>query len=318
MGRTQTFSSEFKSLPTLDAIVQLQGLTLPPIQVQGQSQLELSPYEQTQVFTIQAKLKEKSGTFLSGTFLIDTGASTTLLSSELVQALELQGKEIPGDRLASAVAGKNCPSMDARLHQLPILKLGTLQVSQLQGLEFKNTVIPKGLSGVLGMNLLRSFDLKINPRDQRIDLLPPSELPPKSQSLAIPLEERLGVMLGQIYLNGEGPFQMLIDTGAGSTFISPSVMQRAKLDHLPQQSLQIQGFCGLENAKQITLPSLQLGLQALGENNAIVLDGASVLQTLNIDGILGQNVLNQFFQYWRFPSQKSLSKTGSLLLVPQR
>ncbi len=292
------------------AIVQLQDLNLSPPTIQGTATLSLRTEGNPKLLTINGLVWQKPATFL-----VDTGASTTLLSKSLVSRLNLQGQSIPGDRLSSAVAGTDCPSMDAHLHRLPPMTLGNLRVQDLQGLTFVNTEIPHGLSGVLGMNLLSAFDLRVYPQTRQIALTPPTALPDQQRSQAIPLQNRLGVMLASVRVNQRGPFTFLLDTGAESTFISPIVAAVTQGNQLPRQAVRVKGFCGLEPAYRVSMPDLQIGHHQVQNVDTIVLD-SSVIKTLQVDGILGQNVLSQFVQHWRFSSAHRPDAQGSLLLMP--
>lgn len=98
------------------AIVQLQGLNLSPPTIQGTTTVLLQTEDTPNRLMIEGVLQEQAETFL-----VDTGASTTLLSKALVSRLNLKGQPISGNRLSSAVAGQDCPNMDAHLHQLPPL-----------------------------------------------------------------------------------------------------------------------------------------------------------------------------------------------------
>jgi predicted aspartyl protease len=295
------------------AIVQLKGLDVPSPKVKGSAILPLTNLEQAQVFTAIAlfgKLPER--------FLIDTGASTTMLSEELVKDLQLKGRAVSAEQLSSAVAGNGCSSMNATLHQLPTMKLQSVEVKGLSGLKFEKTVIPEGLSGVLGMDVFRHFDLQLNPKALTLKLSPPSTLPQASSDVAVPLQGKLGVFLAKLTLNDQGPFTVLLDTGADSTFISESVAQRIQLDRTKQEAIQIQGFCGLEPAVRSHLASVKLYQHEQKNLEAIVLS-SSILKLLGVDGILGQNFFRHYQQHWRFtPAVVRRSKaSGSLMLSPQ-
>jgi predicted aspartyl protease len=297
----------------VDAIVQLQGLDVPPAQVKGSDTIPLKVLEQTQVYTAEGLLGQ-----LPGRFLIDTGASTTILSPEVVQSLRLPGKTILSERLSSAVAGNGCTSMTATLHGLPPLKLKSVEIRGASGLRFEKTVIPDGLSGVIGMDILNHFDLQLNPKVQTLSLSPPTILPKPAATVAIPLQRKLGVFLANLTLNGQGPFTLLLDTGADSTFISAPLAQRLKLDPKTRQPIQILGFCGLEPAERSQLTSVQLQQHEQKNIEAIILS-SSILKLLGVDGILGQNFLSRYQQYWRFTpfSVGNVKADGSLLLWPQ-
>ncbi len=239
----------------LNAIVQLKGLNFPPPQTQGQATIPLKRLEGSQVFTVELNLGNQSGEFL-----LDTGASTTMLSTPMVERLGLEGgKKVANEQLTSAVAGDDCPEMSATVHQLPTVTVDRVRVEELRGLEFTNTLIPGELSGVLGMDFLRHFDLNLNPKTQQLKLLTPSQLNSAETQQAIPLQSRLGVMLAEIEINGQGPFTFMLDTGADTIFISPSLSLSLQLDQASRQDIQVIGFCGLEMAERSTLKQVKMG-----------------------------------------------------------
>jgi predicted aspartyl protease len=296
----------------LHAIVQLRDLKLSAPQVQGQATLPLQQLPESRSFTANLLVGGQSARFL-----IDTGASTSLVAGALVQKLGLTGQLIPREKLALAVSGNDCPDIYARLHQLPRLTADTVQIEGLQALEFPTIALPGGVSGVLGMDVLNNFDVQINPQTRQLQLSSPSQLPKTGFNQAVFLQARLGVMLAQVQINGKGPFTFLLDTGADSIFISQAVAQQLNLDALPHQSLQVEGFCGLEDAEQLTLA--QVDLQGHHQTNleGIVLS-SSILQVLQVDGILGQTFFNQYQQHWRFTpiASDGVTAAGSLLLTP--
>lgn len=299
------------SIFSLNAIVRLEGLNLPDPKTIGQAIIPLQRLEGSQVFTLQLAIGGKSGSFL-----LDTGASTTMIATTVVQELGLTGEPIPNQGLAYAVAGDDCPNMNAILHRLPPLVINQVRVEELRGLEFSTTVIPEELSGVVGMDFLRNFDLKLNPKTRQLQLLNPSALPAEFVPQAIPLKSRLGVMLASVKINNQGPFTFLLDTGADTIFISQQLADQIQINHSHRQPIQVQGFCGLEDAEVSRLEKVTI--QDYNQNNleAVILS-SPVLDLLQIDGIIGQSFLNQYQQYWRFNSPtQSQDFEGSLLLIP--
>ncbi len=295
------------------AIVNLKNLDVPPPTVTGETTLPLVKLQQSPVYYVEASLGN-----LPGRYLIDTGASSTMLSGAVVEQLQLQGQPVPPEKLSFAVAGDDCPSMQANLYELPPLKLTSTTISGGSGLRFTSTEIPEGLSGVIGMDILRQFDLKLNPQQQQLELRTASALPDVARPLAIPLQQRLGVYLAKIQLNQQGPFTVLLDTGAGSTFISRGVAERLNLAPKQRQPMHILGFCGLEPAERSRLSSLQLGHLTQANVETIILS-SSILELLGVDGILGQNVLGQYIQHWRFtPADLPRGKADGTLLLWSR
>lgn len=184
---TQSTMFSQRALP-LRAIVQLQGLNVPPPQTQGSATLSLQTLPGTRVYTVPVNLGNHSGRFL-----LDTGASTSMVSAATVQQLQLQGMSVPQERLGLAVAGDDCPDLKASLYKLPQLSMQGAQVQELSTLKFSSTVIPDELSGVLGMDMLKFFDLRLDPQQQSLHLRPATLLPDEWRSRAVPLQEKLGV-----------------------------------------------------------------------------------------------------------------------------
>lgn len=292
------------------AIVQLQGMDVPPPKVEGQAKLPFTFLKQSKVYAVNGKLNN-----LEGRFLVDTGASTTLISETAVNQLKLPGREVPQRLLSFAIAGNQCAQIRATLHTLPTLQFQSVFIREASGLRFKAKELPDQLTGILGMDILKYFDLQVDPPTRQLDLTPATKLPAPLAPIAIPLYKRKGVFLANIQMGNQGPFSMLLDTGAGSTFISQQVAQRLKLDKTSRQPQPIQGFCGLEQAERSQMPSLQIGPHRQQNVEAIILS-SSILQLLGVDGILGQNVFENYRQYWRFnpTTLKGKKVDGSLVL----
>ncbi len=310
-GNIAQSQTVLQAVANTHAIVQLQGLNVPLPRVKGTATVAITVLEKTQVYTATVMVGN-----LPRQFLVDTGASTTLLSAGMVSELKLPGRAVPKERLSSAVAGNECASMKATLHELPPLTLGSLEIRGVNGLHFEKATVPDGLSGAMGMDILRQFDLKLNPKAKTLAFLSASVLPTASSASAIPLQKKLGVFLAKLTLNGQGPFTFLLDTGADSTFISQAIAQRLTLSN--RQPMQVLGFCGLESAERSQLASTKLQQHEQKNIEAIILS-SPILKLLGVDGILGQNFLSKYRQYWRFtPSTIGGTRAdGSLLLSPQ-
>jgi predicted aspartyl protease len=299
-----------QSSSQIQAIVQLQGMEVPSPKVAGQAKLPYSFLKKSKVYSVNGKLND-----LEGRFLVDTGASTTLISETAINQLKLPGREVPQRMLSFAMAGNQCNQISATLHTLPTLKFQTVLIQGASGLNFTAKELPDQLTGILGMDILKYFDLQVDPPTRQLELTPKTTLPAPLAPIAIPLYKRKGVFLANIQLGNQGTFSMLLDTGAGSTFISQQVAQRLSLDKASRRPQPIQGFCGLEQAERSQMPSLQIGPHQQQNVEAIILS-SSILKLLGVDGILGQNVLENYRQYWRFtPTTLNGKKAdGSLVL----
>lgn len=296
----------------IGAIVELEGLNLPRPKVTGKATIPLQFLTGGTAFTVTATLGKKSGNFL-----LDTGASTSIIATETVKELGLIGKPVPQELLTYAVAGDECPEMKANLHRLPVLKIDNVKVEELTVLEFTTNVMPDGLSGVLGMDILSNFDVEIYPQTQELKLLPPTPIPNANIDDTIPLKTKLGVMLAEVEINGKGPFIFMLDTGAESIFISQKLASHLNISVAERQDIRVQGFCGIEMAEYASLAKVKMGNYQLTNLETVILS-SPVLKLLEVDGILGQNFLNNYQQYWRFSNKNSekFPIKGSLLLTP--
>jgi predicted aspartyl protease len=81
--------------------------------------------------------------------------------------------------------------------------------------------------------------------------------------------------------------------------------------------IQVQGFCGLEPASYTALSEVQVGNRKLKNIESVVLQNTAVLDSLKVDGILGQNFLNSFHQFWYFDHSSEQIK-AYLILTPLR
>ena len=296
----------------LKAIIRLAHTKLPPPTTTGTGRLSLTPLKDGIAWTIDVKIGDRLAKVL-----LDTGASLSMVSPDLTQSLGLTGKELPPEETRYAVAGDECQEMKAFIYQLPVIALGTAKATGLQTLQLSQAIIPENLAGILGMDLLNHFNFQIDPIRKELLLSTVSDLPKRDRDQAIPLVMQDGVALVQVKINGDSPFVFLIDTGAESTFISPEVAAKLKLSADSMKPIQVQGFCGLESASYTSLAEVQVGDRVFKNIESVVLKNTAVLESLKVDGILGQNFLNGFHQSWYFDHSSDQIK-AYLVLTPLR
>jgi predicted aspartyl protease len=294
----------------LTALVRTTGITLPKPSGQGQASVQLQRLPDSQVFTVPVTLGGQSQTFL-----FDTGASNSIVDSQIAKQLGLAGTPIPKDLLEYMVVGKNCSDVNATVHNLPVLAVEAARVEGINGMGLPKTALVGNSSGVLGLDFLNSFDVVLNPKTLQLQLLPPSS--PIAD--AIPLKGKLGVMTAQVQINGQGPFTFLVDTGADVMVVSEDLAKRLSLEVTEAKEIEVRGFCGTEMSKPTKLAQVSLQQHQSTNLDAVIL-GSSVLNVLGVDGIVGQNFLNQYQQHWRFGERNELGfpEEGSLVLSPLR
>ncbi|MEB3308654.1 MAG: aspartyl protease family protein [Snowella sp.] len=308
---TQQFSKTRSLSYRLKAIIRLTNTKLPSPRTTGQGIVPLNYLKDGIAWTVEVKVGQQTATFL-----LDTGASMSMVSPNLTKKLGLTGKPLPPEETRFAVAGNECKEMKAAIYALPPISLGQAQIQGLHALQLSQAVIPENLDGILGMDALRYFNLRLDPVQKTLELLPPSPIPNRDRAQAIPLLIQDNVPLVEVKINDSVSYLFLVDTGAESTFISPKIAKQLQLPPDAMQPVQVQGFCGLEPANYTALGKVQVGNQHLNQVEAVVLQNTAVLESLKVDGILGQNFLNAFHQSWYFNSRVSTKTHKALILTP--
>ncbi len=275
------------------------GETTIPLQIQpGQSLFRVPVSIQKQRFS----------------FLLDTGASNSVIDYQTARKLGLKGKTASADLLRYFVVGRQSNRQAPVVYVLPTLILGQTRVSQLVGIGLSTQEPPFQSDGILGLDFLSQFDLVINPKKQSLSLLRPSA--PSSSGL--PLKGKLGVMTtSTVYINRKGPYTFLLDTGAAVTTLSEDLSKYLGLSSKQAKDVQVMGLGGRIVARWAKLDSLLLQNYRLG-NKDVLVASSPIFQTLGIDGVIGQDILSQYEQHWRFGSPGPLGAPdrGSLELTP--
>lgn len=290
------------------ALLQVTNVSLPKTSSQGQASVQMQQIQGSRVFTVPVTVAGQSQRFL-----LDTGASNSILDRQIAQQLNLTGTPIPSDILAYFVVGNDCSTVQASIHSLPPLSVAAAQVEGINGMGLSKSSIPGNVAGVLGLDFLKGFDVMVNPKTLQLQLLPPTE----TVAGAVPLVGKLGVMTAQVKINGQGPFTFLLDTGADIMVLSERLPSLLSLDVTQAKDLEVQGFCGTEQGKQIVLNRVSLQNHEVAQLDAVILE-SEILDLLGVDGIVGQNFLTQYQQHWRFGPANELGfpESGSLVLTP--
>jgi hypothetical protein len=140
--------------------------------------------------------------------------------------------------------------------------------------------------GLLGLRTLKPFSVTIDLMRSQVILRPKSSPAPVG-ALAIPFELRPQLpdhdnnLLLVTYLNGQGPFRLILDPGAGMTVIALRVARHLGLD--PQQPLRLD--------IEVEGQQIAKGLGALARQ---LLEEAKMEDGTVIDGLLGRNWLRHW------------------------
>ncbi|ALF56254.1 hypothetical protein ACX27_04810 [Nostoc piscinale CENA21] len=292
------------------AFMEAVGVKLPQSTSQGQANVKLKLDNESSVFRIPVSIGRQTQTFI-----LDTGSGQTIINTQIAQQLGLNSKPIPNGLLEyKPVIGNNFKNLEVKTHILPDLSVNSATVSGIYGLELPTQALPQDISGVLGLDFLSKFDVVLNPKKQQLQLLPPS----KPVAGAIPLKGSFGILTTQVYINGEGPFNFVLDTGAYTIAISKSIAQKLGIDTRNAQTAEVFGLGGRETVKRIKLNQLQIQQHQVTEIDAVIVEQSKILKLPGVEGIIGQNFLNKYQQHWRFdkPNALGVVESGSLVLQP--
>ncbi len=291
----------------IEALLRLTGTPLPQRTSSGQVTLTLEPLVGTQLFTVPVTLGGQTQSYL-----LDTGATNTVVNQEIAQQLGLPSQPIANDLFGAGVVGQQCPDdLNAALYPLPQLSVGSARVEGLIGIGLPLGAIPGEKSGALGIDFLSAYDMVLDPAAQTLQLLPSSGL----SNAGIPLMGQLGMMTTEVYINNQGPFRLGLDTGAEIMVIDADLATTLALDVV--ETIEVTGFCGTELGQITELNQVRLQDYSVAELDGVILDN-EVFDLVGIQGIIGQNFLNQFRQAWRFdqPNDVGLVDQGQLELTP--
>lgn len=287
------------------ALFEAMGIAIPQRQRQGQTTLALQAIPRSNCFSLPVKLKG-----YTGQFLLDTGATHTIINTTLGKQLGLPLQDYPPN-LTQGLAFGNGKKTQVGIYPALTLSIKDASVQQIHPLGMAKQAMLHNLSGILGLDFLSQFDLVIDPRHRQIQLLPPTSL-----KEGIPLIGKGGWLTVQVLINGQGPFTFALDTGATQTILSPKLAAQLALSP-SAKPVQLQGLLGTEAAQPTQLDSIQIGPHQTTQLDALII-ASPLIARMQVDGLIGQNFLNQYQQHWRFGSQNALGmvEQGTLKLSP--
>jgi predicted aspartyl protease len=71
--------------------------------------------------------------------------------------------------------------------------------------------------------------------------------------------DRIGRIVAPVMINGQGPFRLVVDTGASHTTLSPELVARLGLDSTSEDAVMLNGVTGAEVVPAVTIAHLQAG-----------------------------------------------------------
>jgi predicted aspartyl protease len=293
----------------LAALLRQTGVQMPFPKGQGQAKVSLQLQAGQALYRVPVTIKQQQFSFL-----LDTGASNTVIDSQTARRLSLEGKSTAANLLSYLAVGPQPSRQTPVIYSLPPISVGPCRVTKLVGIGLSTREPPFSSDGILGLDFLSQFDLVINPKTRSLSLLRPSS----PVERGIPLKGKLGVMtLPSVYLNSKGPFTFLLDTGAAATALSAPLAQQLGLSLGQDSAVEVAGLGGQVSARWSRIKTLAFESHRV-VNKQVLVTNSQVFQTLGVSGVIGQDILNQYSQRWRFgpPGPLGTPERGSLELTP--
>jgi predicted aspartyl protease len=230
-------------------------------------------------------------------FILDTGASTSLLTPSLAEKL---GVVCQDEREGLVAGGK----IALGLGEVSSFSVGQAKVSDLLVGVVDLTDVCQAINaevfGGIGYNYLQHFHLSLNYQKQVLHLTPPN-----SQALLTNSDNQVKFKLAHpqrplilvpAMVNGTGPYQFALDTGASGTVISVDIAQVLSLENKSMETVTTGG--GYQLSMPITeLSSLTVGNAKVENLMVVVADFFAMLSKVagvTLHGIIGFNYLSNF------------------------
>ncbi len=140
-------------------------------------------------------------------------------------------------------------------------------------------------------HFLKSMDASTELEDSRFQRPPHGASPAVRDNLPVkvPFRFKTNSLYVQIYLNGKGPYWIIYDTGASSTWIDDSIVKEAGLEKIPNSDYWATMVYGAFPSYRVRVKSLKVGE---AEVRDIVISGGAVSRTpLGNDAIDGKRVI---------------------------
>lgn len=85
------------------------------------------------------------------------------------------------------------------------------------------------------------------------------------------LRDRIGRVWAPVFINGKGPFRLVLDTGATTSAITASVAERLGIPILASSTVKLHGATGSAVVPYITVDSLEIGDLIIGDSTLPIL-----------------------------------------------
>ncbi len=252
------------------------------------------------------------------TFVLDTGASVTTISTSLADQLGIS-TYVGEKKRARGVGGKELSVKMARLVTFEIGSL-SLQDEEVGVIDFAKALGSTGCgptAGVIGHTILKNYTVSIDYRALQFGLEESNGRGSLESIEWIPFQYLMDShLIGvPVYINGQGPFDHILDTGASGNVMTPSIAREVGVtDQLPEGPVEAEGCSGGEcvgvggkvMGYAAMIRSVSIGSTELSDTIVAVIDlGVVSPDGEKIDyGIIGYPFLKDYELVIDYPEQK--------------
>lgn len=223
-------------------------------------------------------------------FTLDSGAIATTLGLEAAERLGLEVYSEP--RTAPAFAG----GLPAKYTTIGVLRIGSLDFKDEEVLVMDLSRMRRGnvRAGVLGHSMLKTCVMLLDYASRSLILTRDSEEAHDIDWSDFKYVEDSHLVTLPTRVNGSKPYDFVLDTGAGSTVVTPKLAEALGLDVQSVHGI-ARGLAGDTELKMTTIQELSVNQLNLHDVRAAVIDLGHVSpRGSSIEyGILGVNFLSQ-------------------------
>ncbi|TFG27623.1 hypothetical protein EU528_12520 [Candidatus Thorarchaeota archaeon] len=234
-------------------------------------------------------------------FVLDTGASVTTVGKRLAEELGIKLRD--GSRTEARGVGGGIPVKFADVE----VGIGELEFEKDEVYVLDFDAIFRGLGsrdGVFGFTTLKHCTMSLSykkgilklhkGKSQRALDWIPFEYVHDSHLIGLP-----------VYINGNGPYSFVLDTGAGGTVMDPALAKKLDLDVQSVDGI-ARGLGGDVQLQMANVNNFDVGSAKITNSQVVVLDSGKVSPKGKLIeyGIIGYNFLMNFETIIDFPSKQ--------------
>lgn len=228
-----------------------------------------------------------------GVFILDTGAPTLVVNQQSNQQ-EIKAKGITGQLSANDTFIKNFRWNNAEWKNLSGLSVD---------MRHFNEVSKSGVQGLIGYEILKDYEVIVDPSAQTITLVSNrKELPydPNTTLASLPMQQQDHMPVIELLINGK-KILLGIDTGAEINFLDQGLFEKGQISDFEELGTGIVKGLGGNSEKRerkVKVKNTQAAGIDLADQTFTISDLSSLFpnngEGLRVQGIVGNAFLNQF------------------------